>query len=107
MPRTCIGPFLHPNGHLSTGASGQRLPGQRDAAGKVLHEGASSGIWSAKPDGSDVQWHCPLAGDNPVEMDFTPQGELIGVQNVYISRAGTPSSTGFTAGPAARYDEGS
>jgi len=79
------GPFLHPNGRLywCHGRKGYRVT---DASGKVVHEGASSGIWSARPDGSDVQWHSLLAGDNPVEVDFTPQGELIGVQNIYYSQ---------------------
>lgn len=79
------GPFLHPNGRLywCHGRKGYRVT---DKQGRVIHEGASSGIWSAKPDGSDVQWHSLLAGDNPVEVDFTPQGDIIGVQNLYYSQ---------------------
>ncbi len=79
------GPFLHPNGRLywCHGRKGYRVT---DASGQVLHEGTSSGIWSALPDGTDVQWHSLLAGDNPVEVDFTPEGEVIGVQNIYHSQ---------------------
>ncbi|RFC45276.1 MAG: Glucose/arabinose dehydrogenase, beta-propeller fold [Verrucomicrobia bacterium] len=79
------GPFLHPNGRLywCHGRKGYRVT---DSLGKVTHEGASSGIWSALPDGTDVRWHSLLAGDNPVEVDFTPDGELIGVQNIYYSQ---------------------
>ncbi len=79
------GPFLHPNGRLywCHGRKGYRVV---DDAGRVVHEGASSGIWSANPDGKDVQWHSLLAGDNPVEVDFTPQGDIIGVQNLYYSQ---------------------
>ncbi len=79
------GPFLHPNGRLywCHGRKGFRVT---DKAGRVVHEGASSGIWSAQPDGRDVQWHSLLAGDNPVEVDFTPQGDIIGVQNLYYSQ---------------------
>ncbi|MBU6300311.1 MAG: hypothetical protein KGS60_02055 [Verrucomicrobia bacterium] len=79
------GPFLHPGGRLywCHGRKGYRVV---DATGKVTHEGASSGIWSARPDGTEVQWHSLLAGDNPVEVDFTPDGEVIGVQNIYYSQ---------------------
>jgi len=79
------GPFLHPNGRLywCHGRKGYKAAGKD---GKVVFEGKSSGIWSVKPDGTDVQWHALLAGDNPVEVDFTPQGELIGVQNLYYGQ---------------------
>lgn len=79
------GPFLHPNGRLywCHGRKGYKVP---DAKGEIVHEGRSSGIWSCKPDGSDVQWHSLLAGDNPVEVDFTPDGDVIGVQNLYYSQ---------------------
>ena len=79
------GPFLHPNGRLywCHGRKGYKAAGKD---GKVVFEGKSSGIWSVKPDGTDVQWHALLAGDNPVEVDFTPQGEVIGVQNLYYGQ---------------------
>jgi len=79
------GPFLHPNGRLywCHGRKGYKVP---DKDGNILHEGKSSGIWSCLPDGSDVQWHSLLAGDNPVEVDFTPDGDVIGVQNLYYSQ---------------------
>ena len=79
------GPFLHPNGRLywCHGRKGYKAAGKD---GKVVFEGKSSGIWSVKPDGTDVEWHALLAGDNPVEVDFTPQGEVIGVQNLYYGQ---------------------
>jgi putative heme-binding domain-containing protein len=79
------GPFLHPNGRLywCHGRKGYKAAGKD---GKVVYEGKSSGIWSARPDGTDVRWHALLAGDNPVEVDFTPQGEVVGVQNLYYSQ---------------------
>lgn len=79
------GPFLHPNGRLywCHGRKGYKVP---DKEGNIIHEGKSSGIWSCLPDGSDVQWHSLLAGDNPVEVDFTPDGDVIGVQNLYYSQ---------------------
>ena len=79
------GPFLHPNGRLywCHGRKGHKVTGKD---GKVVHEGLASGIWSCKPDGSDVQWHSLGCGDNPVEVDFTPEGDIIGVQNLYYSQ---------------------
>jgi putative heme-binding domain-containing protein len=79
------GPFLHPNGRLywCHGRKGHVVK-QKD--GTVVHEGLASGIWSCKPDGSDVQWHSLACGDNPVEIDFTPDGDIIGVQNLYYSQ---------------------
>lgn len=79
------GPFLHPDGRLywCHGRKGYKAAGKD---GKVVFEGKSSGIWSIRPDGTDLRWHALLAGDNPVEVDFTPQGELIGVQNLYYNQ---------------------
>ena len=79
------GPFLHPDGRLywCHGRKGYQAAGKD---GKVVFEGKSSGIWSIRPDGTDLRWHALLAGDNPVEVDFTPQGEIIGVQNLYYNQ---------------------
>jgi len=79
------GPWLHPNGRLywCHGRKGHKVVGKE---GTVVHEGLASGIWSCKPDGSDVQWHSLACGDNPVKVDFTPDGEIIGVQNLYYSQ---------------------
>ena len=79
------GPFLHPNGRLywCHGRKGHKVM-QKD--GTVVHEGLASGIWRCKPDGSDVQWHSLGCGDNPVEVDFTPEGDIIGVQNLYYTQ---------------------
>jgi len=79
------GPFLHPDGRLywCHGRKGYKAAGKD---GKVAFEGKSSGIWSIRPDGTDLRWHSLLAGDNPVEVDFTPQGEIVGVQNLYYNQ---------------------
>ncbi len=78
------GPFLHPNGRLywCHGRKGHKVIGKE---GNVVKEGLACGIWSCKPDGSDVQWHSLGCGDNPVEVDFTPDGDVIGVQNLYYT----------------------
>jgi putative membrane-bound dehydrogenase-like protein len=79
------GPWLHPNGRLywCHGRKGHKVVGKE---GTVIHEGLASGIWSCRPDGSDVRWHSLGCGDNPVKIDFTPEGDIIGVQNLYYSQ---------------------
>jgi putative membrane-bound dehydrogenase-like protein len=76
------GPWLHPNGRLywCHGRKGHKVV---DRDGSLVHEGLASGIWSCQPDGSDVAWHSLGAGDNPVRVDFTPNGDVIGVINLY------------------------
>ncbi|MEO6752870.1 MAG: hypothetical protein ABIP85_13915, partial [Chthoniobacteraceae bacterium] len=76
------GPFVHPNGRLywCHGRKGHKAAGKD---GVVVHEGLASGIWSCQPDGTDVRWHSLGCGDNPVEVDFTPEGEILGVQNIF------------------------
>ncbi|MEQ1858396.1 MAG: PVC-type heme-binding CxxCH protein [Chthoniobacteraceae bacterium] len=78
------GPFLHPNGRLywCHGRKGHKVA-QRD--GTLVHEGLASGIWSCERDGSDVRWHALGCGDNPVEIDFTPEGEILGTQNIQFT----------------------
>lgn len=79
------GPFLHPNGRLywCHGRKGHKVL-RKD--GSVVHEGLASGIWSCSPEGDDVQWHALGCADNPTEIDFTPQGEIIGTCNLYYSQ---------------------
>ncbi|WP_395750772.1 PVC-type heme-binding CxxCH protein [Prosthecobacter sp.] len=79
------GPFLHPNGRLywCHGRKGHKVT-QKD--GTPVDESLACGIWSCKPDGSDVAWHSLGCGDNPVEVDFTRDGDIIGVQNLYYSQ---------------------
>ena len=38
------------------------------------------------PDGSDVEVFCGGGMDNPVEVDFTPEGEMFGTVNILIGR---------------------
>lgn len=79
------GPFLHPNGRLywCHGRKGHKVM-QKDGAS--VDESLACGIWSCQPDGADVQWHSLGCGDNPVEVDFTPEGDVIGVQNLYYNQ---------------------
>src|SRR5439155_16335617 len=34
-------------------------------------------------DGSDVRWHALACADNPTEIDFTPEGEIVGTVNLF------------------------
>ena len=79
----CHGPRLHPDGRLywTHGRKGHTIK-QQD--GTLVHAGLNSGIWSMKPDGSDVRWHALGCADNPTGLDFTPTGELIGTTNLYF-----------------------
>lgn len=79
------GPFLHPNGRLywCHGRKGHKVM-QKD--GTPVHEGLASGIWSCQPDGSDIRWHSLGCADNPTEIDFTPNGDIIGTCNLYYSQ---------------------
>ncbi|MCX6853751.1 MAG: hypothetical protein NTV80_02475, partial [Verrucomicrobia bacterium] len=79
------GPFLHPNGRLywCHGRKGHKVT-QKE--GGLVDESMACGIWSCKPDGADVQWHSLGCGDNPVEVDFTPEGDVVGVQNLYYNQ---------------------
>jgi len=54
--------------------------------GSPVDASLACGIWSCKPDGSDVAWHSLGCGDNPVEVDFTRSGDIIGVQNLYYTQ---------------------
>lgn len=78
------GPKVHPNGRLywCHGRKGHAAAGKD---GKVVHEGKASGIWSCKPDGSDVQWHSLGCADNPTGLAFTPKGDILGTCNLYYS----------------------
>lgn len=76
------GPFLHPNGRLywCHGRKGHEVK-QKD--GTLVHAGLASGIWSCKTDGSDIRWHALACADNPTEIDFTPEGEIVGTVNLF------------------------
>ena len=76
------GPFLHPNGRLywCHGRKGHEV---FDKDANLIRKGKASGIWSCRPDGSDVRMHCGGGMDNPVEIDFTPEGEILGTVNLF------------------------
>lgn len=75
------GPFLGPDGRLywCDGRHGHEF---RDAAGRVVSKGDGSYIFSCRPDGSDPRPFCGGGMDNPVEVDFTDEGEMLGTVNI-------------------------
>ncbi len=80
------GPFLHPTNGRLYWCHGRKGHEVKQADGTEVHTGLACGIWSCKPDGSDIAWHSLGCGDNPVEVDFTPGGDIMGVQNLYYSQ---------------------
>jgi putative heme-binding domain-containing protein len=72
------GPFLGPDGRLywTDGRHGYTVK----AHGETI-EGLASRIWRCRTDGSDVERLCGGGFDNPVEIGFTPEGELIGTMD--------------------------
>jgi putative heme-binding domain-containing protein len=79
------GCFLSPNGRVywCDGRHGHEFT---DEDGNVVSKREGSYIFSCRPDGSDVQVHCGGGMDNPVEVDFTDSGEVIGTVNILNSR---------------------
>jgi hypothetical protein len=51
--------------------------------GTLVYAGLASGIWSCQADGSDIRWHALSCADNPTEIDFTPEGEIVGTVNLF------------------------
>lgn len=79
------GCFLSPNGRIywCDGRHGHEFS---DEEGNVVSKRDGSYVFSCRPDGSDVQVHCGGGMDNPVEVDFTDSGEVIGTVNILNSR---------------------
>ena len=75
------GPFLSPTGRLYI-AQGRHGHEFKDKDGKTYSKGKAARIYSCRLDGSDVRVHCGGGFDNPVEIDFTEEGEAIGTVNI-------------------------
>ncbi|MCO6458261.1 MAG: hypothetical protein J5I93_23390, partial [Pirellulaceae bacterium] len=78
------GCFLHPNGRIywCDGRHGHEF---RDDDGRVFSRGEGSYIFSCNPDGSDARAHCGGGMDNPVEVDFTDAGDVLGTVNILFT----------------------
>ena len=79
------GCFLGPDGRIywCDGRHGHEF---RDSNGDITSKKEGSYIFSCNPDGSDVRPHCGGGMDNPVEVDFTDEGEVLGTVNILYSR---------------------
>ncbi len=58
----------------------------RDDSGEVHSQRSGSYLFSCEPDGSDVRIHCGGGMDNPVEVDFTAAGDMLGTVNIMYTR---------------------
>jgi putative membrane-bound dehydrogenase-like protein len=79
------GCFAGPDGRIywCDGRHGHEF---RDKDGNVTSKRDGSYIFSCEPDGSDVRIHCGGGMDNPVEVDFTEEGEILGTVNIFYNR---------------------
>jgi len=76
------GCFIGPDGRIywCDGRHGHEFV---DANGETLSKGQAARIFSCKPDGSDVQVYAGGGMDNPVEIAFTAEGEILGTMTFY------------------------
>lgn len=81
------GCFAGPDGRIywCDGRHGHEF---QDPAGQVTSKGKAARIFSCKPDGSDIRVHCGGGMDNPVEIDFLPNGDMVGTVNLLYRQRG-------------------
>jgi len=79
------GCFFGPEGRLywTDGYHGHEF---KDSGGNVTSQREGSYIFSCLPDGSDKRIHCGGGMDNPVEIDFTDSGDMLGTVNILYTR---------------------
>lgn len=79
------GCFNGPDGRIywTDGFHGHEI---KDDDGTVTSKRAGSYLFSCQADGSDVQIHCGGGMDNPVEIDFTESGDMLGTVNILYTR---------------------
>ncbi|MDZ4780873.1 MAG: PVC-type heme-binding CxxCH protein [Planctomycetia bacterium] len=81
------GCFMGPEGRLwwCDGRHGHEV---HDAAGQLISKGEAARIFSCKLDGSDLRTHSGGGMDNPVEIDFTRTGDVLGTVNLFYQTRG-------------------
>ncbi len=79
------GCFFGPDGRIywTDGFHGHEFT---DESGKVTSSREGSYIFSCRSDGNDVRIHCGGGMDNPVEVDFTDRGDMLGTVNILYTR---------------------
>lgn len=77
------GPFLGPDGwlYLTDGRSGFDILTKE----VVRLQGKASRVWRVRPDGTQLQSFAGGGFPNPVEVIWTPAGEMIGTVNVFMN----------------------
>ncbi len=101
------GPFLHPNGRLywCHGRKGFAIPD--NDTGEIMEQGKGARIWSSQLSGGEVESFAGGGMDNPVEIDFTDEGEIIGTVNLFYGRPRGDTLTHWVHGGAyPRFDQG-
>jgi putative membrane-bound dehydrogenase-like protein len=101
------GPFLHPNGRLfwCHGRKGFAIPD--NDTGMIMESGKSARIWSSQLSGGEVESFAGGGMDNPVEIDFTDEGEILGTVNLFYGRPRGDTLTHWVYGGAyPRFDQG-
>jgi putative membrane-bound dehydrogenase-like protein len=75
------GPFFGPDGYLylTDGRHGFNIT-TRDGRS---YKGMASRIWRVRPDGTGLEWVAGGGFDNPVEVAFMPEGEIIGTMTYF------------------------
>jgi putative heme-binding domain-containing protein len=73
------GPFLGPDGWIywTDGRHGYKVETRE---GELL-EGLASRVWRCRPDGTGMERICGGGFDNPVELAWTPEGDLFGTMD--------------------------
>jgi putative membrane-bound dehydrogenase-like protein len=76
------GPFLGPDGwlYLCDGRHGHKVK----LADGTFDQGLAGGIFRFRTDGSGFERICGGGFDNPVEIDFTDEGEILGTVNILL-----------------------
>ncbi len=100
------GPFLHPNGRIywCHGRKGHTVIDTD--TGRVVSDNKGARIWSCFPDGSDIQVHAGGGMDNPVELDFMDNGDIVGSINLFYGRPrGDTLNHWIHGGVYPRYDQ--
>lgn len=79
------GCFLGPDGRIywCDGYHGHEF---KDENGNVISNRKGSYLFSCKPDGSDLRTFCGGGMDNPVEVDFMDNGDMLGTVNIMHTR---------------------
>src|SRR5262245_20519039 len=75
------GPFFGPDGYLylTDGRHGFNITTKDGRS----YKGKASRIWRVRPDGTGLEWVAGGGFDNPVEVAFMPEGEIIGTMTYF------------------------